>query len=50
MKQYFKGGGISIHPASMWTRKDIYEFKTQVKKNGGDTVMKVGHGETVTVS
>lgn len=34
----------------MWTRKDIQEFKTQVRKEGADTIMKVGHGETVTVS
>lgn len=38
-----------VHPASMWTRKDIVEFKNQVRKEGADTVMKVGHGETVTV-
>lgn len=38
-----------VHPASMWTRKDLVEFKSQVRKEGADTVMKVGHGETVTV-
>ncbi|XP_063228806.1 Golgi resident protein GCP60 isoform X2 [Bacillus rossius redtenbacheri] len=35
--------------ASMWTRKDIREFKESIRKEGGDAVIKVGHGETVTV-
>lgn len=43
-------GATLVHPASMWTRKDIQEFKNQVRKEGADTIMKVGHGETVTVS
>jgi hypothetical protein len=40
----------AIQSASMWTRKDIKEFKEGVKKEGGDAVIRVGHGETVTVS
>ncbi|XP_067011629.1 Golgi resident protein GCP60 isoform X1 [Anabrus simplex] len=36
-------------PASMWTRKDIKEFKDSIRKEGGDAIIKVGHGETVTV-
>lgn len=36
--------------ASMWTRKDIREFKEAICKEGKDSIIKVGHGETVTVS
>ncbi|CAG0923084.1 unnamed protein product [Notodromas monacha] len=36
-------------PATMWTRHDIKEFKEGVRKEGGDSVIRVGHGETVTV-
>ncbi|KAJ8895072.1 hypothetical protein PR048_000397 [Dryococelus australis] len=39
----------AISAASMWTRKDIKEFKESIRKEGGDAVIKVGHGETVTV-
>lgn len=35
--------------ASMWTRKDVDEFKESIRREGGDAVLKVGHGETVTV-
>lgn len=38
-----------IAAASMWTRKDIKEFKESLKKDK-DSVIKVGSGETVTVS
>jgi hypothetical protein len=34
----------------MWTRKDIREFKESISKEGKDSIIKVGHGETVTVS
>ena len=33
----------------MWTKKDLVEFKESVRKDGGDAIIKVGHGETVTV-
>lgn len=33
----------------MWTKKEIVEFKSSVKDEGGDSIIKVGHGETVTV-
>lgn len=33
----------------MWTRKDIDDFKEAIRKEGGDSIIKVGHGETVTV-
>ena len=33
----------------MWTRKDLKEFKEQIRKEK-DAVIKVGSGETVTVS
>lgn len=39
-----------ISPPSMWTRKDIKDFKDSIRKEGGDAIIKVGHGETVTVS
>jgi hypothetical protein len=32
----------------MWTRKDLKEFKEQIRKEK-DAVIKVGSGETVTV-
>lgn len=37
-----------IAAASMWTRKDIKEFKDSIRKDP-DSVIKVGSGETVTV-
>ncbi|KAG7154056.1 Golgi resident protein GCP60-like [Homarus americanus] len=39
----------NIAPASMWTRRDIQDFKESIRREGGDSVIKVGHGETVTV-
>ncbi|EPB71118.1 Emp24/gp25L/p24 family protein [Ancylostoma ceylanicum] len=38
-----------IAPASLWNRKDIVEFKNTIKKEGSEGIIKVGHGETVTV-
>ncbi|XP_076313909.1 Golgi resident protein GCP60 [Tachypleus tridentatus] len=38
-----------IAAASMWTRKDIKDFKESIRKEGGDGIIRVGHGETVTV-
>lgn len=38
-----------IAPAEMWTRKGVEEFKETIRKEAGDAVIKVGHGETVTV-
>ena len=38
-----------ISAASMLTRKDIKEFKESVRKEN-DAIIKVGSGETVTVS
>lgn len=35
--------------ASMWTRKDIKEFKESLQKDK-DSCIKIGSGETVTVS
>lgn len=40
----------TIAPASMWNRQDIVEFKTAIRKEGSEGIIKVGHGETVTVS
>uniref|UniRef100_A0A0R3RR44 GOLD domain-containing protein n=1 Tax=Elaeophora elaphi TaxID=1147741 RepID=A0A0R3RR44_9BILA len=39
----------AIAPASMWNRQDIVEFKTAIRKEGSESIIKVGHGETVTV-
>jgi len=36
-------------PASMWTRSDIQAFKQAISQAEGDSVVRVGHGETVTV-
>jgi len=33
----------------MWTRKDIDEFKMNLQQEGGEAVIKVNHGETITV-
>ncbi|KAJ9578200.1 hypothetical protein L9F63_005589, partial [Diploptera punctata] len=44
-----QGEFSTISAASMWTRKDIKEFKESIRKEGGDAIIKVGHGETVTV-
>ena len=38
-----------ISPANMWTRPDIKIFKQEVSAGKGDGVIRVGHGETVTV-
>ncbi|XP_075232568.1 Golgi resident protein GCP60 [Lycorma delicatula] len=43
------GGSQTISLASMWTRKDVKQFKDSIRKEGGDAIIKVGHGETVTV-
>lgn len=34
----------------MWNRQDIVDFKGIIRKEGPDGIIKVGHGETVTVS
>ena len=39
----------SIAAASMWSRKDLKEFKDSLR-NDKDSVIKIGSGETVTVS
>lgn len=39
----------SFVAAQMWTRKEIDLFKDAIKKEGGEGVIKVGHGEIVTV-
>lgn len=33
----------------MWTRPDVSAFKESIRKEGGEGVVVVGHGETVTV-
>lgn len=39
----------TLVPASMWTRSDIQAFKQTISQAEGDSVVRVGHGETVTV-
>ena len=38
-----------IAPAKMWTSEGVDEFKETIRREAGDAVIKVGHGETVTV-
>ncbi|KAG5672164.1 hypothetical protein PVAND_002317 [Polypedilum vanderplanki] len=38
-----------VQPANMWTRSDIKEFKMNVAKGKGDGVIRIGHGDCVTV-
>ncbi|KAK6023627.1 Emp24/gp25L/p24 family protein [Ostertagia ostertagi] len=45
----FTSANPEIAPASLWNRKDIVEFKNTIKKEGSEGIIKVGHGETVTV-
>ncbi|PIO69601.1 Emp24/gp25L/p24 family protein [Teladorsagia circumcincta] len=45
----FASANPEIAPASLWNRKDIVEFKNTIKKEGSEGIIKVGHGETVTV-
>lgn len=50
-KKIFLIGSVqTLFPASMWTRKDIDEFKANLVRDGGESVIKVNHGETITVS
>lgn len=46
---YFTDGYLPIAAPSMWTRKDFKEFKDSLRKDP-DSIIKVGSGETVTVS
>lgn len=38
-----------VQPANMWTRSDMKDFKQEVMTAGGDGVIRVGHGDCVTV-
>jgi len=38
-----------VSQASMWTKKEVAEFKDSIRNEGGDSIIKVSHGETVTV-
>ncbi|XP_043465654.1 Golgi resident protein GCP60 [Leptopilina heterotoma] len=38
-----------IESPQMWTKEGVEDFKSMIKKEAGDAVIKVGHGETVTV-
>jgi len=39
----------ALAAASMWTRKDIKEFKESVKAEGSEAIIRIGQGESVTV-
>lgn len=43
------GEYVVISPANMWTKPDIKLFKQEVTSGKGDGVIRVGHGDTVTV-
>lgn len=43
------GEFATVQPASMWTRSDLKDFKQEVIAAGGDGVIRVGHGDCVTV-
>jgi len=47
-KPFLYLGSPNIIPANMWTRKDIKEFKEQIRKEK-EAVIKISSGETVTV-
>ncbi len=47
--EYGFGEDDDVAPASMWTKVELKEFKDSIRKEGGDSIIKVGHGETVTV-
>jgi len=38
-----------IAAASMWTRKDVADFRAAVRAEGGESVLRIGQGESVTV-
>lgn len=38
-----------ISPANMWTKADIDQFKAEVSAGKGEGVIKIGHGDIVTV-
>lgn len=38
-----------IAPPKMWTRQGVDAFKERIRREDGDAVIKVGHGEVVTV-
>merc|ERR1719382_508014 len=41
--------GQEPEEATMWTRKEINVFKETIRKEEGEAIIKIGHGETVTV-
>ncbi|CAK9303572.1 unnamed protein product [Gordionus sp. m RMFG-2023] len=45
----YEAAGEDIMPASMWVRKDLKQFKQDVRQHHKECMIKVGHGETVTV-
>lgn len=41
-------GGVAAIP-KIWTKNDIAPFKEAIKKEGSDGIVKIGHGEIVTI-
>ncbi|KRZ72156.1 Golgi resident protein GCP60, partial [Trichinella papuae] len=42
-------GQVNMLPASIWTRRDIKDFKESIRQSGDNGTIRVGYGETVTV-
>ncbi|OUC44203.1 Emp24/gp25L/p24 family protein [Trichinella nativa] len=40
---------VNMLPASIWTRRDIKDFKESIRRSGDNGTIRVGYGETVTV-
>lgn len=47
--EWYEDEDEEVTPASMWTKKEVAEFKDSIRNEGGDSIIKVSHGETVTV-
>ncbi|KRY28194.1 Golgi resident protein GCP60, partial [Trichinella spiralis] len=46
---FFHLGQVNMLPASIWTRRDIKDFKESIRRSGDNGTIRVGYGETVTV-
>lgn len=50
-EEVLQGSGVggAVQAASVWTRADLKDFKESVKTEGGEGILKIGQGETVTI-
>ncbi|KRX88415.1 Golgi resident protein GCP60, partial [Trichinella pseudospiralis] len=46
---FYHLGQVNMLPASIWTRRDIKDFKESIRQSGDNGTIRVGYGETVTV-